>query len=149
MTARLMRRSWSATLILALALLSSGCSGGDSPTDPGPANDSVVLESFEPASGTVLAPGSRVTFRGRVRYALASASTGRVSIIIQDQLDTNISPTSPQPSVTVTLGTGTVELADTITVPASGVTSVRVFYPLFPTGASRSSVVQSVVYSVR
>jgi hypothetical protein len=144
-----MRNRWSAVLGLSLALLMLGCSGSDSPTDPGPTTDSLVLESFEPPVSTVLAPGSRVSFRARVRYALATASTGRVLIVIQDQTGNNISGTSPQPSVAVTLGAGTVELADTITVPASGVTSVQVFYPLIPGGAQQSTVVQRVIYTVR
>lgn len=144
-----MRNRWTAVLGLSLALALLGCSGGDSPTDPGPTTDSLNFESFEPAVSSLLAPGSRVTFRARVRYALATASTGRVAIVIQDQSDNNISPTRPQPSSTVTLGAGTVELADTITVPATGVTGVHVFYTLLPTGAPRSTATQRVIYTVR
>lgn len=70
----------------------------------------VTIESITPQAGTILGAGSRVTFRGRVRYTLAT---------------------------------------DSITIPASGVTAVHVFFPLFATGSTRSAAVQRVSYPVR
>ena len=132
----------------ALAMLLS-CSGGDSPTDPSPPADSVVIESISPPQSDPLSAGSQVTFRARVRYGLASADSGRIHIVIQDQLNRSISPTTPQPRVQIIRGTGTVELSDTVTVPASGVTSVQVFFPLVPAGSTNTSVVDTVTYTVR
>lgn len=129
-------------------LLMLGCSNGDSPTDPAPTVDSVAVESITPAAGDSLRAGSRITFRARVRYTLATASSGRVSMVIEDQASRNISTTSPQPSIQVQRGSGTVELVDTINIPANGVTRVDVFLPLFPAGASSTSTVQVVRYPV-
>ena len=130
-------------------LLVLGCSDSDSsPTEPEPTIDSVRIETISPAQGTTLSAGSRVTFRARVPYTLATASSGRISIIIEDQASRNISSTSPQPSIQVTRGGGVVELADTVTIPANGVTRVDVFVPLFPAGASNTNTVQLVRYQV-
>jgi hypothetical protein len=129
-------------------MIIAGCSGGSSPTDP-VIIDSIALDSISPASTTTLTAGSRVTFTGHVRYTLGSASTGHVSIVIQDQSSNRLSTTVPQPIMAVTRGGGTVDLSDSITVPATGVTSVNVFFPLFPAGVTQTSTVQVVRYSVR
>jgi hypothetical protein len=144
-----LKNRWLDVLGLAVGLLLMlSCSDGDSPTDPGPQIDSVAVESITPAAGESLLAGSRVTFRARVRYTLATASSGQISIIVEDQSSRNISSTRPQPSAQVQRGSGTVELADTIDVPANGVTRVDVFLPLFPAGASSTSTVQVVRYPV-
>lgn len=129
-------------------LLMLGCSDGDSPTDPAPTVDSVAVESITPAAGQSLSAGSRVTFRARVRYTLATASTGTISMVIEDQASRNISTTSPQPRAQIQRGSGTVELVDTVNIPANGVTRVDVFLPLFPGGASSTNTVQVVRYTV-
>ena len=143
-----LRNCWLGVVGFALVMLLS-CSGGDSPTEPSPLADSVVIESISPPQRDPLSAGSQVTFQARVRYGLASADSGRILMVIQDQFSRNISPTVPQPSAPILRGTGTAELSDTITVPASGVTSVHVFLPLLPAGSTSTSVVQSVTYSVR
>jgi hypothetical protein len=146
-----LRSRWSEILGVVLAMLLLGCSGddGSSPTEPSPMVDTIVVESISPPPGSPLRAGSPVTFRARVRYELVSAGSGRVALVIQDQLSRNISPTIPQPSAQVARGSGTVELADTINLAASGATSVHVFFPLLPTGAPRSTAAQQVIYSVR
>ena len=139
---------WSVVLALIVCLFMLGCSGdGDSPTDPLPTNDAVLLESITPPAASTLVAGRQVTFRARVRYALATANTGQVSLVIEDQ-DFRVISTPPQTSAAVVRGEGTVELVDTVTIPASGVTRVLVFTPLFPAGASRSTAVQQVTYTV-
>lgn len=140
---------WSGVLGLALCLLWLGCSGdGDSPTDPLPTNDAVLLESITPSVNDPLVAGSRVTFRARVRYALATADTGHITLVIEDQ-NLRVFPPTPQQRATVLRGEGRVELVDTVDIPASGVTFVHVFTPLFPTGSSRSTAVQEATYTVR
>jgi hypothetical protein len=134
---------------LALGMtLGTGCSGGrSSPTEPSPTIDSVALETISPPTGNSLAAGSRVEFRGRVRYTLASASAGVVALVIQDQAGRSLN--GPQPNVSVSRGGGTVELTSTIQLPVSGVSSVDVIFPLFPSGARESAAAVSVSYSVR
>ena len=142
---------WAAATILVLGLFALSCSGdgGDSLTEPSPTMDTVAIEVITPERGTRLTAGSRVTFQVRGRYTLASASSGRIGLVIEDQDFKNISATVPQPFSTVTRGGGTLEIADTVTVPATGVTTVHVFLPLLPTGASRSTAVDHVVYPVQ
>lgn len=133
---------------LALTILLLSCSGGDGPTDPSPVVDSVAVESISPPQSDPLRAGGQVIFRARVSYTLVSASLGRISIVIQDQSRRNLSTTIPQPSAQVNGGSGTVELSDTVTILASGVSSVQVFFPLLPSGATNTSVVSVVTYSV-
>jgi hypothetical protein len=146
-----MRRGMLLHASLALMmLLALGCSDSDSsPTEPEPTINSVIIETITPARDTTLSAGSRVTFRARVSYTLATASSGRLSMIIQDQASRNISSTSPQPNAQVSRGGGVVELADTVTIPANGVTRVDVFVPLLPAGAASTNTVQIVSYPVR
>jgi hypothetical protein len=145
-----MRRGMLLLASLALMmLLALGCSDSDSsPTEPEPTINSVIIETITPARDTTLSAGSRVTFRARVSYTLATASSGRISMVIEDQASRNISPTSPQPSIQVSRGGGVVELTDTVTIPANGVTRVDLFVPLLPAGSSSTSIVQVVRYTV-
>jgi hypothetical protein len=141
---------WAAVSILVLGLFLQGCSGDDksSPTEPLPTTDTVAIETITPERGTTLTPGSRVTFQVRGRYTLASASTGRIGLVIEDQNFKNISSSVPQPSATVIRGGGTLQIADTITIPANNVTTVHVYLPLIPNGSSSSTAVDRVTYSV-
>jgi hypothetical protein len=142
----------SAGLSGAIALLIAaliGC-GGESPTTtPTPADDAVSLSSITPAAGTVLHANEMVTFTATLNYTLASAESGQVVIVIQDQLNQNLKPQGvPQPTAAVMRGTGTVTLTDSILIPGSGVTSVRVVFPLALAGATRTEVLVSVSYPV-
>jgi len=146
-----MRRGMLFHASLALMMLFAlRCSDSDSsPTEPEPTIDSVAIETITPVQGTTLQGGSRVTFRARVRYTLATASSGRISLIIEDQASRNISATTPQPSISVTRGGQVVELTDTIDIPANGVTRVDVFVPLFPGTSTSTNTVQVVRYTVQ
>jgi hypothetical protein len=135
-------------LALAMLLTLSCSDGGSSPTEPQPTIDSIAVETITPARGTALSAGSQVTFQARVRYTLATADSGRISMIIQDQASRNLSR-NPQPRAQIVRGGGVVELSDTITIPATGVTRVDVFVPLFPGGATSTGVVQLVQYPVQ
>ena len=130
--------------VVTLALLTSACNDSDSPTEP--PSDSISIESIAPASSTILRRGTQVTITVTARYTLSSASEGGINLVIQDQSNQNIAPL-PQPEARVSRGQGTVTLNNTLTVPA-GATSVRVFVPLYPQGASQTSTVASVTYTV-
>jgi hypothetical protein len=140
----------SASLSGAVALLIAafiGC-GGESPTTPTPANDAISVSSITPAAGTVLHANEMVTFTAVLNYTLASAESGQVVIVIQNQLNQNLKTGVPQPAAAMMRGTGTVTLTDSILIPGSGVTSVRVFFPLTLAGATRTEVLVSVSYPV-
>jgi hypothetical protein len=133
-------------ILLAAAAIAS-CSKS-SPTEPALDLDSVTIVSLQPPAGTVLQAGARVIFTATIGYHLVNAASGSVFIVVQDQALRNLSSTVPVPSVNVVRETGTVGLSDSVVIPAAGVTSVGVFFPLLQTGATMTLTVQSVSYSV-
>ena len=133
-----------------LALTAAGCGSTPTPTMPGPvaAADSVSsITGLSPALGTTLAPGQVVTFTGTAGYALNSAGTGVVVMVIQDQANRGLQAT--QPNAQVVKGLGEATLTQTIALPATGVTSVRLFFSLLPTGATSTASNVAVSYPVR
>jgi hypothetical protein len=140
---RLLLPAIACVLIVAFA---AGCGGSHSPTEPGGV-DTIAITSITPASGTRLAPGSNVTFSGTVRYELASAGTGIIVLVIEDQAS-RVLTTGAQPSAVVSRGQGTVSLSDSIVVPATGVSQVVVFFPLSPAGSTSTNIVATATYPV-
>ena len=139
------KRTWLAAVLV-------GCGGG-APTAPtparAPASDAISLSSMTPAPGTLLHAREMVTFTATVSYTLASAASGQIVIVIQDQLNQNLKPPGvAQSAVSVMTGTSTTTLSDSIRIPDSGVSSVRVFLLLSPAGTTRTDVVVSVSYPV-
>ena len=111
---------------------------------PAAVPDSVSsITGLSPALGTTLAAGQAVTFTGTAGYALNSAGTGVLVMVIQDQANQPLQAT--QPNAQVVQGPGQATLSQTITLPATGVTSVRLFFALLPTGAT--STISNVVVS--
>jgi hypothetical protein len=152
------RRSAVAAIVkaLVLSLLAAGCGGSPTaptPTPPAPApipSDSISLTNMVPASGTTLLQGQTVTFTGTVAYSLASADSGAVVLVIQDQANHLLQPlTAPQPSASISKGTGQVTLSQSIALPGTGITRVHVFFPLVPSGVTGTDVVVSVSYPVQ
>ncbi len=135
---------FASALVLLISLAS--CSGGHSPSEPS-LPDSISLTSISPAAGTKLGPGSVVTFSGTVSYTLGSTSTGTIVLVIEDQ-SSRLLTLGTQKSATVTKGQGSVSLSDQITVPATGVTQIEVFFPLNPAGASQTNIVARAIYPV-
>jgi hypothetical protein len=140
-----MPRSLLFGLSLCLFIVLAGCRGGRSPSEPG-GSDSITLTSISPTAGALLAHGSVVTFTATVAYTLSSASTGNIRLVVEDQNNNLLTVT--QPTVSVTRGQGSVTLTDQITVPATGVSQVRVFLPLNPGSASTTNVVANANYPV-
>jgi hypothetical protein len=101
-----------------------------------------------PPTGTPLQAGGTVTFTATLNFTLASADSGQIVIVIQDQNNQNLRAGGPQPAALVNRGTGTATLADSVVVPASGITSVRVIFPLVPQGATRTDILVSISYPV-
>lgn len=129
---------------LALLLL-AGCGGG-SPSAP--TVDSITVASISPAAGTVLRPGQAVTFTATFNYTFATADEGQITMIAHDQtLKTII--VKPQPTVRFGKGTGNVTLTDTITIPASGVSSVLVVATIQAVGAGFTNVWAEVSFPVQ
>jgi len=139
--------------ILALLVLFAGCSGGSSSMTTAPTStvltDAVTsITNMNPTPGTALQTGQTVTFSGTAGYTLASADVGSVRMIVQDQSSRPLPSNDAQPTVVASRGTADATLTQTVTVPDSGVTSVRVFFALVPSGATSTNAVQTVSYPV-
>jgi hypothetical protein len=142
----------------ATAMLLASCGSGQSPSAPSPtplptptpppARDAILLGSITPAPGTLHRPGQTATFTATLNYTLVSASSGQIVMVIQDQRDQSLVEGRPQAAVAVSGGTGSVTLTDSVAVPSSGVSSVRVILPLFPEGATSTTTVVSVTFPV-
>jgi hypothetical protein len=137
---------------ISMACVCLGACGGPStaPSSPTQAKDSVTsVINMVPAAGTALQAGQTVTFSGTPGYTLASADVGSMIMVIQDQTDRALPASTTQPIVVVHRGSADVTLSETITIPASGVTSVRVFFVLAPAGAATTYASAQVSYPVR
>jgi hypothetical protein len=103
---------------------------------------------MNPTPATALQAGQTVTFSGTAGYTLASADVGSVRMIVQDQSSRPLPSNDAQPTVVASRGTADATLTQTVTVPDIGVTSVRVFFALVPSGATSTKAVQTVSYPV-
>jgi hypothetical protein len=102
-----------------------------------------------PVSGTTLQLGQTVAFSGKPSYFLASADSGTVVMVIQDQNNRTLQASSGQPTAVVARGSGDVTLTQTITLPADGITVVNVFFLLAPTGSTSTRASVRLSYPVR
>jgi hypothetical protein len=141
-----MNRSFRLAAALALIVLLVGCSKGNLPSEL-TSPDDIAINGITPLAGTRLAPGSTVTFTANVAYILASASTGVVTMVIEDQ---NSVPLPGNPAqMSVTSGQSTVKLTSpAISVPATGVSTIQVFVSLTPAGSTSTSTIDVVLFPV-
>jgi len=114
-----------------------------------PSPDSIRLTSMTPSSGATLSRSQTVTFTGTLGYSLASADSGTVTLVIQNQANQVLQPAGSQPRTTVARGSGQVTLSQSIAVPATGTTSVTVFFSVTPSGSVNTNTVASASYTVQ
>ena len=132
------------TLILSLA--AAGC--GSSPVAPAPVPDSLSsLVDVSPTLGTKLLHGQTLTFTATAGYSLNSANSGAVVLAIEDQTSKPL--TTTQPMARVTKGSEQVTLSQSVTLPDTGVSSVRVYFLLVPDGATSTKAVAPLTYQVQ
>lgn len=137
---------------VAMWIAVAACGGTPAaPTTPAvPATDAVTsITNMNPASGTVLQAGQSVTFSGTPGYTLASADFGLMYMVVQDQNDQPLQVSGVQPNIVVHRGDGDVTLTETIAVPATGVTSVRVYFALAAGAATTTNAAARATYLVR
>ena len=143
--------------VLLLPCVAACGGGGRSPAEPVvpvvPLMDHVSLVSITPAAGTRLAPGSVVSISATVDYELQSEPLGAILLVVQDQAGHLLTP-GPQARAAVSRGRGTATVSDHITVPATGVSEVWIYFSLVPPDVSAtqflllSGIPPSVVYPV-
>lgn len=119
-----------------------------SPSEADLDTDRVRIVSIQPPMGTTLQAGSSLTVSATLDYHLISAPSGTISIVFEDQNYAVIASTVSGPDASVARGSGTVALSGQIVVPASGVSTVRVFFPLFSTGSTSTQTLDDVYYRV-
>jgi hypothetical protein len=136
--------------IVVVCLAVAGCgSSPAAPTSLTPARDSVSsVVNMSPSPGTALQLGQTVTFTGTPGYSLATADSGTVVMIIQDQANRILQAPGTQPSAAVGKGSGQVTLSQTISLPGEGVTSVRVFFALVTPAATSTNAAVAMTYPV-
>jgi hypothetical protein len=90
-----------------------------------------------------------VTFKGTAGYTLSSADTGILFMVLMDQANQSLQLASTQAKTQVVKGSGQAKLSQTITLPATGITTVRLAFVLFGTGASTSTSSVGVSFAVK
>jgi hypothetical protein len=144
-------RMWTA---FAVSTLVVACGGSPAvPTAPyvpdDPNNfvvDSIGFGPMLPVVGTSLAAGQTVTFRGIANYALYTASSAVGELLLLDQADRALQPAGSHPTAMVGKGVGQIPFSQTITLPATGVSVVKVLYVLTTAGGAETTIMVS--YSV-
>jgi|SRR5271154_3243898 len=94
---------------------------------------SIQLLSAEPSPGTAVTVGQTVEFKVSVSYKLSIADKGAIVLVIQNENNESLSPGNRQQSRPVARGEGTLVINQSFVVPA-GVSEVRLFIPLVPSG---------------
>ncbi len=123
-----------------------GCSGGSSSSDLG-GPDLIVIATISPPEGTRLAPGSAVTFTAGLSYILNSSGAATIIMVIEDQDGRVLNPASEITTV-VSRGTGSLRMSDGVTLPATGVSQVKVLFTLGPSPGFAPPSVASASYPV-
>jgi len=107
----------------------------------------IDLVSVDPAPGTALTPGSKVTFRVTVRYQLSVTNSGYIVLVFQDEEDSSAKDNAPQAMQAVVGPAGVVTLTDTIYVPRSK--ELVLFVPLVPDGMKRTTGEVTIRYPLK
>jgi hypothetical protein len=123
-----------------------GCGAGSSGTDLG-GPDLIVIATISPPEGTKLAPGGSVTFTAGLSYILNSSGAATIIMVIEDQGGRVLNPASEVTTV-VSRGTGSLQMSDSITIPSTGVSQIKVLFTLGPSPAFAPPSVASASYPV-
>ena len=129
---------------LSLMVLTA-CGGGPA----SPSTEFIAIKSITPVDGTAVKTGTTVSFAVAVTSTIVNFNSGRVVMIVTDQVGRTVQPTGrPQPNVAVAKGTATVELSDSVTVPADAL-AIEVVLALFVEGSDRTAVFVKARYPVQ
>jgi hypothetical protein len=114
-----------------------------------PTTDFIALDSITPTAGTTLNPGDRVTFTAVVTCTIVNSEGGSTAMVVQDQTNRSLIPAGESPPrATLSRGTTTVTLSQTVTIPESGST-VTIALPIFINESNTTRAVVIRNYPVR
>ena len=112
-------------------------------------SDKIEIVSLTPASGTELVRGAEVEFTARLQYTLAE-DTGRLAALAQVNNSPNVFvPIAPAVDLTLTRGSGTIEIVGRFTVSVNAGAVGALLFQLFPGGAPRTNVLAIAAYTIR
>ena len=106
--------------------------------------DSVKIVSISPDPATALRVGEKATFKVEVEYNLASASSGTITLVIQ-QGESGPRPLANETQV-VQKGKARLVLRKDVEVPDTS--AIQVFTPLTAQGGTSTGIVETRVYRV-
>ena len=109
----------------------------------------VRIVSMEPDNNVPLIVGEKVNFKFKIEYQLNDAKAS-ISLVIQKagtDATQKVEETIATQTKTVSKGSGTIELAESLTVPDTGV--IQIFTPLIVDGQTQTQVVDIRVYEVK
>ena len=101
--------------------------------DAGEPGNSIVYVSSTPRTGMDLKVGDQVSLSLTVQYGLATADTGRITLVLQKDDGSPLWPTRGQVAAAIIRGTGEATLTDAFEVPP-GTRKIHAFVPLAPRG---------------
>jgi hypothetical protein len=110
--------------------------------------DDLTITSAQPPSGSVPAPGSQVTLTFTLSYQLVDSDSGKVVLVVSDQLDRTLNENGNFPTAGIARGKGNIGLSYSFTVPSSGVSAISVTFPLFAEPSNRTALTRGVRYDV-
>lgn len=114
----------------------------ESPSMPSANKDSVKILSASPKLNETLKVGATVNIKYEVKYNLASADTGSLTLVVQGASNETLG----NELYVIHKGSGTEVLEAEIVVPDTR--AIQVFTPLSPQGTSSTTIVESRLYKV-
>jgi hypothetical protein len=108
---------------------------------------SIKLEAIDPAPGTPLIRGSKVTITVSVTYTMTIAPHGMIVLVPQDEKNRALASGEPQVVQEVSGAGGVATLRQTLVVPLNA-NEIRLFVPLVPDGLKNTTGEITVRYPV-
>jgi len=147
-----MRTSRSVAMAMLLCVSSGNSAGADESLPwvfnaPEAKGYSIKLDAVDPAPGTPLVRGSKVTITVTVTYAMSIAAHGVIILVPQDEGTRPASPGTPQVKQEVSASNGSTTLKQQLVVPKDA-KELRVFVPLVPDGLTNTTGEITIRYPI-
>ena len=113
-------------------------------------SDALSVLSITPTAGSVVTRGATIDFTARLLYTLAEPSgrIGGVAEVANNPFNV-FAEITPAINLNLPPGTAVVDLTGRFTIPQSAGQNVRLFFQLFPAGATRTNVLAIVTFPIQ